>query len=239
MRKCLLGGAALLVISAFVWAGGDPWKSKPFQQWTENDIKVIFESSPWARANVQPQGAWRPPDSSGTSGPGIFTRGSSVADGGASKESETQSSSQAFNILWWSARTIRAASLRRAVLHGTMTEAEAEKALAQPVDDYQIFIKAKNMSIFEQRGEKAFENVANLEPKMSKRKISPLRVEFQLGPGDRVIGVIFHFPKKDSKGEPVIAPAEKEVDFFVQVGDTKLLTSFDPRKMVDSQGSDL
>lgn len=239
MRKAVFGGVALLVLATLVWAGGDPWKSKPFQQWTESDVAMIFQSSPWARPATQPQGAWRPLGSEGTSGSGIYTRSTAVADGGASKESEAANAAQTYNVLWWSARTIRAASLRRAVLHGTMSEADAEKALAVPVDDYQIFVSAKNMSIFEKRGEKAFENVANLESKRSKHKVSPSRVEFKLGPDDHVVGVIFHFPKKEPNGEPLVANDEKEVNFFLQVGDSRVLSSFDPRKMVDSSGPDL
>ncbi len=49
----------------------------------------------------------------------------------------------------------------------------------------------------------------------------------------------FYFPKKDKAGNPTIVPDEKEMDFFLKVGDAKLITYFEPKKMMDSQGQDL
>ena len=120
-----------------------------------------------------------------------------------------------------------------------MTEADAEKTIEQPEDDYQVLVKATNMKIFEQRGENAFKNAARLEFKKSKQTLTPTKVTFQLGADDSVIGAVFHFPRKGTNGEPTISPDEKEIDFFVQVGDAKVMTDFDPRKMVDSKGADL
>ncbi len=56
---------------------------------------------------------------------------------------------------WCSSRTIRAASFRDAVLKGKMTQADAEKSVAQPMDEYEILVRATNMYIFQQRGEKS------------------------------------------------------------------------------------
>jgi len=231
--------AALLTVAAIASAGGDPWKSKSFQQWSEGDVKTIFESSPWARPNLQPSGAWRPIGSGTTSGVGVFGRSTDVADGGASKERDAVGAAQVYNVLWWSSRTIRAASVRRAVIHGTMAEADAEKLVAHAPDEYQIYVGATNMSLFDKRGEKAFLDAAYLEAKKSKQQITPTEVTFQRNADDKVVGVIFHFPRKDKSGEPLIARDEKEVDFFLRVADTRLTTDFDPRKMVDSQGPDL
>jgi len=36
----------------------------------------------------------------------------------------------------------------------------------------------------------------------------------------------------------MIDPDEKEIDFYLQMGDAKILTYFDTRKMVDSKGQD-
>jgi hypothetical protein len=54
-----------------------------------------------------------------------------------------------------------------------------------------------------------------------------------------VTGVIFYFPKKGANGEPMISPHEKEIDFYLLIGDQKIITYFEPKKMVDSQGEDL
>lgn len=53
--------AALVVLLAVVgvaWAGGEPWKTKPFDQWTQDDIKQILDDSPWAKLERVPMD-WR------------------------------------------------------------------------------------------------------------------------------------------------------------------------------------
>jgi hypothetical protein len=239
MRKTVVMGVGVLALALMVWAGGDPWKSKPFQQWNENDVNTVFQSSPWARPNLQPLGAWRPMGSDTTSGIGTVSGHTNDTDAGASKEMAAVAGKSIYTVLWWSSRTIRAASVRRAVLHGSMTEADAEKTIEQPEDDYQVLVKATNMKIFEQRGENAFKNAARLEFKKSKQTLTPTKVTFQLGADDSVIGADFHFARTGTNGEPTISPDEKEIDFFVQVGDAKVMADFDPRKMVDSKGADL
>lgn len=96
------------------------------------------------------------------------------------------------------------------------------------------------MQIFQHRGEDAFEKAAYLQFKKTKQKAYPTKVAFlKRSDGTTVTGAVFYFPKKDANGEPTIAPDEKEIDFYLQMGDAKLLTYFDPRKMVDSKGEDL
>ena len=50
MRKILLSGCVALLLAAIVWAGGDPWKSKPYQQWDAKDVRKGLDASPWARS---------------------------------------------------------------------------------------------------------------------------------------------------------------------------------------------
>ena len=49
MRKTSLAVTALLAAAAIAWAGGDPWKTKSVDQWTEKDIAEILQTSPWAK----------------------------------------------------------------------------------------------------------------------------------------------------------------------------------------------
>ncbi|MGB0036757.1 MAG: hypothetical protein WBP79_14900 [Candidatus Acidiferrales bacterium] len=255
MRKAVLGGVAVFVLATLVWAGGDPWKTKPFSQWTEKDLQAIFQTSPWAKANVQAAGAWRPMGSETMSGPtpgaiaGSSTDNSKQSQGSLGeqmggvekqKKAEESSATQVYTMLWWSSRTVRAASVRRAVLKGNVTEEDAEKVVSQIKDEYEILVQAQNMYIFQHRGEKAFEKVCSIEMKKTKLKLSPTHVKFQRsGDGETVVGVVFYFPKKQANGEPTISADEKEIDFFLQVGDARLNTYFEPKKMVDIQGQDL
>lgn len=251
MRKTALAVTVILAAVAIAWAGGDPWKTKPVDQWTDKDIQEILMTSPWAKASVQVQGAWRPDGMSpattsggtpGSSSDMSHTSGGATPDtpGGSAKADQAAASRASYSVFWWSSRTIRAASMRRAVLKGSMTEADAEKTLANAPDDYMVLVQGTNMQIFQHRGEEAFDKTAYLQLKKTKQKVYPSKVSFTKGSdGTSVTGAVFFFPKKGANGEPTIAPDEKEIDFYLQMGDAKLLTYFDPRKMVDSKGEDL
>jgi hypothetical protein len=251
MKKTAIALAVILAAVAIAWAGGDPWKTKPVDQWTDKDIQEILQTSPWAKASVQVQGAWRPDGMSQASNNGGIAGSSSDTShtsagatpntpGGSEKEDQAAAGQASYSVFWWSSRTIRAASMRRAVLKGTMTEADAEKTLANTPDDYMVLVQGTNMQIFQHRGEGAFDKAAFLQVKKTKQKVYPNKVSFLKGSdGTTVTGAVFYFPKKEANGEPTIAPDEKEIDFYLQIGDAKLLTYFDPRKMVDSKGEDL
>jgi hypothetical protein len=249
MRRLILGGLGVSLLAAVALAGGDPWK-RPFSEWTEKDVAAVQQNSPWAKM-TQSQGAWRPDGVTQASGSLGVAGGSSDhsknADsaspetaGGAAKNAAAAGAQITYSVWWWSSRMIRAASLRDAVLKGKMTQPDAEKSLAQPVDEYEILVRGTNMYTFQQRGEKAFETASYIQLKKAKQKLSPSHVSFLKGPdGSSVIGAVFFFPKKGANGEPTIGPDEKEIDFYLQVADQKLITYFEPKKMVDSQGEDL
>ncbi len=249
--KKLAVGTAILAAAAIAFAGGDVWKTKSMDQWTDKDINEILMTSPWAKAGVLPQGAATRPDgmtpasgSSGIAGSKSDTAhvaaGSDPQQTGASEKQDSAAANQAtYSIYWWSSRTIRAASERRAVLKGTVTEAEAEKTVSNEPPEYMILVQGTNMQIFQHRGEQAFEKAAYLQLKKTKEKVYPTKVGFLKTADGGVNGAIFYFPKKSASGEPTIAPEEKEIDFYLQMGGAKLYTYFDPRKMVDSKGEDL
>ena len=250
MRKTGIILTAVLAVVAIAWAGGDPWKTKPFDQWTDKDIQDILTTSPWAKPNLSPQGAWRPAGTTQATGSTSVAGGSSDTShvsssaspstaAGLEKNDSAAASQATYSIFWWSSRTIRAASMRRAVLKGTMSQADAEKTVANTPDDYMVLVQGTSMSIFEHRGEQAFEQAAYIQLKKNKQKISPSKVGFLKGSDGHVTGAVFYFSKKGANGEPTIGSDEKEIDFYLQMGDAKLLTYFDPRKMVDSKGEDL
>jgi hypothetical protein len=67
----------------------------------------------------------------------------------------------------------------------------------------------------------------------------PVKVEFQKGPDGKIVDAIFSFEKKSASGEPAISGDEKDVDFYLQLGDAWLRTTFNPKLMVDLHGEDL
>jgi hypothetical protein len=62
MRKKALTSSAIMAILAIAatlaWAGGEVWKTKPYQQWDQKDIQEVLTQSPWVRVENVPA-TWR------------------------------------------------------------------------------------------------------------------------------------------------------------------------------------
>lgn len=260
MSKAMIAGIAILSLALAAWAG-DPWKSKPYQQWDEKDVHKIMFDSPWSQV-VDVEVTWRgqpeegieanqaPQGSSGgysKMGGGMGDRAPSGGMGGGQGETKENAGMQAiqgpqarFLVRWVSARVIREATARDAVLSGKLQEADARKALAEPVDEYQILVAGPDMGQFSGVDEKTLAAGAFLKTKKSKEKISPSRVEIQRdSSGKKVVSVLFAFPKKAASGEATIGTGEKGVEFECHARKLSLKTNFDPQKMADQQGTDL
>jgi hypothetical protein len=266
MRKAMIGCLAVLAIELLAWASNDPWKDKPYQQWDQKDVQRVLSSSPWTKT-VQVEAKWAPNQSapqqpnspqsspstsagsSGSSatrpGGGLGGAGSSPSSqpatgGGGIAASDSAAPEAAFAVRWLSARTMREALVRSAVLAGSMTQADADKNLAQPVDTYQVFISGPQMTPFESAEETSLKQGAVLTTKKGKQKIEASKVEIQRGTdGKTVRGVVISFPKKTSTGEATIASDEKGADFALSNAGLSIKTSFDFSKMNDAQGRDI
>jgi hypothetical protein len=242
---------AFLMAASLVWAGGDPWKSKPYQQWDEKDLRRIFNDSPWAKvvqipnATATPSGTIPPGPDPGGSGQGSRTmmggqtsRPSNPADNPLPQTAENPQA--AFVVRWASSRTIREAAVRAAILKGQFQQADAAKELAQTIDTYQVLVAGPDMKAFQALDEASLKGATVLQLKRSKEKLAPSEVKFEYGPDGRsILSIIFSFPKKSANGEPAIAASEKSVDFSTAAAGQKIGASFDLTKMEDSQGRDL
>lgn len=229
--------AFLLVLAALVWAGGDPWKSKPFQQWDAADVKRIVTDSPWARV-IRINAPWK----SGQAGDSGSASGLKHGAGSGSDDDDESSSptQAAFLVRWVSSRTVRAAALRGAVLGGQLKQEEAERELAQPLDVYQVLLAGPDMKPFDAVDETMLKNNTELVAKKTKEKIAPAKVQISRSPdGKKIQGIVFSFPKKSETGESTIAPDEKTVNFSCIAGAAKIEMIFDISKMQDMQGRDL
>ena len=251
MQKLMCAGFLAIFVVVAVYAGGEPWKSKPYTQWDQKDVTAVLESSPWAKTNVAVSGTavntpltagadnTPPAGATGVSSTHVNPASASAPpqlQGGAPEASG--GSSQRYSLFWASSRTIREASARRAVLNGAATpEAAAKLAEATP-DSYQILINSGDLAVLEKRGVTALRDAAFIQLKKEKKKISPSSVVFQKSSG-KVVGVIFSFPKADASGGTSIPVEEKEVEFSVQVGDGQLRAAFNLKQMNDMQGQDL
>ena len=263
MRKAILVSSAALIAAALVFAGGDPWKSKPYQQWDDKDVKRVLEDSPWAKI-VQVDVTWKAgkDSSSGDIGaPAPAANQQVPAGGGGGKtvgggsspaapgtntpvagagDSGSSSGEASFLVRWVSSKTVEKAVYRKAELAGTVKPEEAEKELAKNFDVYELVVFGPDMKPFQSADEDTLKTSVGLILKKTKQKISPYKVEITRSPdGKKVTAVAFAFLRKAANGEPTIADDEKGVEFNCFVGGAKIRATFDISKMQDTQGRDL
>jgi hypothetical protein len=229
---------ALLAFAALAWASDEPWRGKPYQQWTEKDLERIFAYSPWSRT-VELTRTWLPLKAEEL--PQMIAGGVRKLPKGLEKSDEgTLGAEVNFNVYWMSSRVMREASARKAVLHGEKNESDVEKFLNQPGDEYQIVIQGEDMAPFVRKDEKFYQANAYLQTKKTKQKVSPNHVHYERDEtGVLVTAAIFFFPRKTTSGDSVIAADEKGVEFNCKIEGSTFRVNFEPQKMVDQIGPDL
>jgi hypothetical protein len=248
-RKAIFCTAAILAAASLLWAANDPWKSKPYQQWDDKDIRRIFNDSPWAKvvqiavSSSSPDLGGMPSSSNGSSMPQNRSMGSgqySQPSPDVQPQQSSQATSTAYVVRWVSSRTIREAAVQTAVLKGQLKPEDAAKDLAQPADTYQVLIAGPNMKPFLAVDENSLKNSTFLELKRTKEKLTPSSVKIErAADGATIESVVFSFPKKSANGEATIPPNEKSAEFSTSAGGTRINASFDFSKMEDAQGLDL
>ncbi|MFZ0581244.1 MAG: hypothetical protein WAN72_14015 [Candidatus Acidiferrales bacterium] len=247
MKKAMMCGVTILVVAMLAWAGGDPWKTKPYQQWTDEDIQKVFTASPWSQ-KVAVEGTWKPvrgvdsANGSLNAGGGGGAKGmggsSTVLPAEADVNAGTRGPSVPFNVYWMSSETMRAALGRRSVLHAGKNETDVDKYVETPVDEYQIVVQGLDMAPFYHNEEKFFEVNSALEVKKTKQKFSPSHVAYNRDDKGAITSAVFFFPKK-LNGQDTISASDKSVEFTCRLGNSTLHAVFEPTKMVNQKGADL
>jgi hypothetical protein len=234
-----------VAFSASALAAGDPWTTKSYLKWTNKDIAAILQSSPWAQTEIQAIEAGHSGDASpitdqfSVTSAGDETWGTLTVPPDYITGPALNTEPRNYEILWLSARTIRAAFAQEAVLRGKMTQKDAAKLVAQPQDYYTILVRGPQLNLLQKRGENALKDLAYLQIPREKSKIHPSRVTFWRNTSGGVAGAVFYFPRTDAGGTPTVSPNMKQVDFYLLIVHKLVLTSFDPQRMRDRFGADL
>jgi hypothetical protein len=148
-----------------------------------------------------------------------------------------------FAVRWFSARAVRQALARAQVLSNAMSEADATKALADEPTEVTITVVGQDMTPFLSAEEKDLAAKAFLQPK-KQGKIPASHATVQRIPGRKpedprsIAAVVFYFAKKSASGDPILAPNEKNVEFFCEAGQATIKTSFDLSKMALANAPD-
>lgn len=252
------GAAVGLVVLAAMAAGGDtPWKSKPYQQWDDNDVHRVLFESPWVRIGMV-QATWQTSRDADTHGLPAGSAPPAANSGGSAPSSQNQAASGGmlsgaevgsqrgevptvqYFVDWVSSKTMRAARARYDVLHSGKTAADAEQYVNEPQKYYVILVQGGDMTPFLKNDEEFFRTNSSLNLKKAKQELSPERVQIQEdSAASRVSGVLFFFAKSLPSGAPLVIPEEKSIEFRCKLGRSTLKASFEPQKMATGTGEDL
>ena len=238
LSKILALVPALLFFATLLLGSDPPWKHKPYKDWDAKDIERVFTDSPWTRT-VTITRTWLPITAKDLPNDQLAGRDRGLP-GSADRSSDTTVGGELeLHIYWASSRVMRAASARKSVLHGGK-DVDVEKYATEPQEEYQIVLQSTDMAPFARRDEKFFQANAFLQPKKSKQKILPTRVQYERDAnGVLVTSAIFFFPKKTASGDPSIPADEKSVEFNCKLEQSGVLASFEPQKMIDGSGPTL
>jgi hypothetical protein len=251
--RVLVAGAAVAVLAAGLVAG-EPWKEKPFNEWTAEEISRLMTDSPWAKV-VSVPATWKggranrglSSDTSASSGAPTSISGTTGGEfGGAPSGARTAGpppdraspgvGEGKFLVRWASGRAMILALARLSMLKND-PPAEAERILRVQPQVHEVVIVGPDMSAFESIEIGELKERAYLKPRSAKDRVAPLAVQIRRSPdGKQVAAVIFDFPRATPDGKPLIASGEKGVEFGCAVGGATLKVSFDPQKMVTREG---
>src|SRR5260370_26161482 len=170
--------SALLILTALAWASDVPWKGKAYDQWDEKDLQRVFTDSPWARVTTITR-TWVPLKAEDLTNETIAGRGR-VLPGTLDRSAETSVGGELnYYVYWASSRVMRAASARKAILHGGKRDVDVEKYASEPQKEYQIVLQSTDLAPFFPHDEKFFQENAFLETKKRKNKMSPSHVHYE------------------------------------------------------------
>ena len=159
---------AVLLLAATAWAG-DLWKEKPYKEWNEKEASKVLGDSPWSKV-VSVNATWKgrqldrdtaargtPGEQSGGARGAYSERGATTErpGGASSDEPQAQALEAKFLVRWTSARTLRQALARLAVLRGAVQESDAEKFLVQEPPEYEVSVLGPDMTPFQQTDRKS------------------------------------------------------------------------------------
>lgn len=222
-RKVVAGSVISLLLAATLLRAGEPWEEKPYTEWTKEDVEKVLADSPWAHE--------------------VWIR---VQKSRGRPDRFRMTVDRTFTVQWASASTVREALVRQWQLEGHVSEEEAERYLSAPSTEYIVILRGYDLtdlappSLRQALFEKEAMNNIYIQPRQSKQRIEPLRVQF-VRQGDRLVAAIVYFPR-EVDGKAVIGADEVTVTFqclHFFTGLASITTSFELSKMVRDGKPDL
>ena len=205
----------LLLVLVVCLSAADPWQSKPFVQWTDQEVQQVMSNSPWAHEVTISS-------SSGGGDTTVVTGGGGRRGGisGGSTGSPNVTSTRVV-VMWESALPEREAVLR--IKYGAeIALVDAKQFLEADDPNYVIIVNGLPASAV--RGDPAKVKEA-IRKKTTLNTIQPAQVDvFQNG---KTAGLYFAFPRTAP-----LTLSDNDVEFSTKVGDLTVKTKFHLQDMV-------
>lgn len=241
LRKSVfaLGLSTALALSAFA---SDAWNTKPYEKWTAQEVEKILSDSPWARPILLPHYPYLNGDKPETE------KQIKIESGTKPPEDPIPIPDALYRIMnpegtfvlrWNSARTLRRALYRDAVIHGLPADFAQHYMIDGP-DHLQLVLIAVGQTTLPPVEEASLLKATyiQLQPSGEKTYVNHVRVRESVDAGGDE-AYVFDFPINSGPNSPPVLKECTVVEFFTQVGVRKFNAKFHPKEMVNREGADL
>ena len=229
------------LLTTSVVLAGNPWKKKPYTEWTAEEVQALLTDSPWAKkVNSYNMGTRividQEPSTASTvmvmdSRTGALRPKTVIVHRAPTEETiPVVVESHKFELLWLSALTVRQGIVRRRVLEGTLTAEAGERFLASGSEHYVLALAGPGIYSLSTVPEKEFRS-ASLKTRKGDGIIPLDRYFLGEGESGALAQVLFYFPR-ELNGEATLAPEETKVTFLLETQAGSIEAKFNLTKMV-------
>ena len=223
----------------------DFWKTKPYTEWTEKELKKMLTNSPWAKevaAGMQPSGGGGGMSKGGGGRKGGGGGGGGMGGGGeAGGEGGGGGGGMGgggggggggapalmAKIRWQTALPVKQALMKMKFGAEAATSTQAQQLLTSTDDVYLIVVEGLPQRMAQMGGARLQENLkkSTMLKRGDKAPILPTQIE--VGVADKMVLVYYAFPKTDA-----IVLEDKDVEFISKVGPMEFKKKFKLADMV-------
>ncbi len=193
----------ILLLTVSVALTAEKYLSKPYTEWTANDVKNILTRSPWVKAGEISVDTGARASGGGSKGPGNERTREQEKAGEALRYVP-------YRVVWY-AKIPRLAAIREKVLQKTMTQEDADIfAGAQPEDAWRFALESRLI------GQMSPEKIQEAEKTTKLVRDDGAAIEVQkIIPGRQMM--YFLFPLNGGDGRPFLTEQNKKLTFETEV----------------------
>lgn len=232
-------GAVLFVLPLIAQ---EPWRDKPWRNWTIEDVRKILTHSPWVQSTYIPYQPQRSGEDLEITPPPILDVRVGSFPGEVLNPAESHPvlrPDQTFFIRWESAKTIRRALFRECELRNPCPNSMKAEELDAISTEYLITIVSDPLNQLPPAYESRLKENSALRFHRSGSQERPVRVVVRYRErASNPDAYEFYFSRTLATGKDVIVSQEDQIDFLAQVGPRIFRARFNPPKMRTPQGPD-